>query len=136
MIFAKAFNNYMIGKAFRSSIAVICLFGVLNAAFWQPLTTPNTNVTIITSIILVIISLVLFFKILNDMRYRRIERSALFWVNIGVLIYFSSSFVLFNFSDWLIPVSVEQSIDIWMLHIFFNVVHYLTFNIALWMEPE
>ncbi len=136
MVFAKGFLDDMCARTFRSSIVIVGLFGIANIIFWQPLTTANTNVTTVTSVLLIISSVALFFKILNDMRYKKIQKSALFWVNIGVLTYFSSSFILFNFADWLMPVSVEHSIDVWMLHIFFNVIHYLTFTIALWMKPE
>jgi hypothetical protein len=118
------------------SILLILTFAIVNLIFFQNAYQLNTNVITTSSIALVVISVILFFRILSKMIYRRIEKSSFFWINIGILIYFSSSLVLFAFGDWLAVVSLEYSISIWVIHVFFNVIQYICFNIALWMDPE
>lgn len=123
-------------KALYLSIVLVCLLAVANLLFWQSYNELNTNVIITSSIALVVVSVLSFFRILNKMVYTKIEKSSFFWINIGVLIYFSSSIVLFVFGDWLTQLDLEFSINVWLIHIFFNTIQYLCFNIALWMDPE
>ena len=70
------------------------------------------------------------------MRYTQIERSAMFWTNIGVLVYFASSLVMFIYLTWLVPVNYHDVSNLLLVNVFFNTIHYLCFNIALWMDPE
>ncbi|WP_422356697.1 hypothetical protein [Roseivirga pacifica] len=123
-------------KALYLSMALIFLLAIANLLFWQSYNELNTNVIIVSSITLVVISVLSFFRILNKMVYTKIEKSSFFWINIGVLTYFSSSIVLFVFGDWLTQLDLEYSINVWLIHIFFNIIQYLCFNIALWMDPE
>ncbi|MCE7993478.1 MAG: hypothetical protein HEP71_15935 [Roseivirga sp.] len=136
MIYRSTFENKTIESVFKWSILVFITFGIANALFFQSVFEPNTNVTTVSSVLLIGLSVSFLFRVLNDMRYDRLEKSAMFWINIGVLTYFSSSFALFTFGEKLVPFSIESTINIWTLHIFFNVLHYIAFCIALWMKPE
>lgn len=136
MIYQSTFKSQAIKGALKWAIFIFIAFGIGNALFFQAVFEPNTNVTTVSSVLLIGLSVSFLFRVLNDMRYDRLEKSAMFWINIGVLIYFSSSFALFTFGEELVPYSIESTINIWTLHIFFNVLHYIAFCIALWMKPE
>ena len=123
-------------KALLWTLPVMVLIGVVNVLLFQGWHELNTNVTTVSSTIFIILAAVLFFRMLSEMRYVRIEKSSLFWINNGVIIYFSTSLLLFIFSATVVEISVEQSLSVWMIHLFVNIVHYLCFNIALWMDPE
>jgi hypothetical protein len=135
-IFMIAFDVARIRKVLWLSILIIWGFGIINVLFFQPLKEPNTNVTTSASIIYITMSVTYFFWVLSKMKYKRIEQSALFWFNIGVLAYFSGSLLLFSFADWLAHNSILDTINVWVVHIILNFIHYLCFNIALWMDPE
>lgn len=136
LIYRSTFKEQLIRKSLKAAIFVFVVFGAVNALFFQSLQEPNTHVITTSSILLVGLSVWFLFRVLNDMRYDRLEKSAMFWINIGVFTYFSSSFVLFNFGEELVPYSIESTINVWTLHIFFNVLHYIAYCIALWMKPE
>lgn len=136
LVFAQFHKATRLQKIFKSSIIAIWVFALLNVVLWQDFESSNTNVTILSSLVLILASIVSFFQILNQTIYTRIERSSFFWVIVGVMIFFSSSFLLFTYSNWLKPIDVATAINVWFLHIFFNTIHYLCFNIALWMDPE
>lgn len=112
------------------------IYALINVGLWQPLTTPNTNVIVVSSIIMIILSVGFFFMSLKRMQYQRIEQSAMFWISIGVLIYFASIFVMFTFLNWLISLNYENASDLFTMNRLLNIIHYLCFNIALWMKPE
>jgi len=135
-IFSQTVTSRIFSRILRFSVPLFGLFALLNIVLWQPLNEPNTNATILTSIIMVIVAVSWFFLTLNEMRYSRIEKSSAFWICVGVLIYFSSSIVLFGFGNRLIEIELVDSISVWVIHILFNMIHYLCFNIALWMDPE
>lgn len=136
MIYRSTFENQAIKRTIKRGVFTFMAFGIVNALFFQSVFDPNTNVTTVSSVLLIGLSVSFLFRVLNDMRYDRLEKSAMFWINIGVLVYFSSSFALFTFGEQLVPFSIESTINIWTLHIFFNVLHYIAFCIALWMKPE
>ncbi|GAB5522500.1 MAG: hypothetical protein Roseis2KO_03720 [Roseivirga sp.] len=136
LIYRQTFQRQLTRKVLKAAIFVFVAFGIINALFFQSVFEPNTNVITTSSVLLVALSISFLFRVLSDMRYDRLEKSAMFWIDIGVLVYFSSSFALFNFGEELVPYSIESTINVWTLHIFFNVLHYIAFCIALWMKPE
>ncbi|MCE7993459.1 MAG: hypothetical protein HEP71_15840 [Roseivirga sp.] len=136
LIFSNANAKTRLAPFLKISIPVMAIYALMNVLFWQPLTTPNTNVIIVSCIIMITLSVGFFFIALNRMAYQRIERSAMFWISIGVLIYFSSIFVMFTFLDWLISLHFENASSLFTLNTLLNIIHYLCFNIALWMKPE
>ena len=137
LVFARFYEqNRWFGKALKFSIWPIWVFAILNVIFLQSYQTANTNVTVPTSLIFVGLSIFSFVTILNQTKYERLLSSSFFWSLIGIVIYFSSSLLLFLYANWLKNVTPEESITIWVLSVFFNSIHYLCFNIALWMDPE
>lgn len=136
LVFVQFFKRSKIKRLLYLSIPAVWGWALSNMMFWQDITTANTNVTSVLSLTLVLMSVLAFFKILSETIYSRIERSSFFWVITAIIIFFSSSFLLFAYSNWLKPISVENAMNVWLLHVFFNIIHYLCFNIALWMDPE
>ncbi|MEL7145078.1 MAG: hypothetical protein AAFO69_01815 [Bacteroidota bacterium] len=135
-IYGKAFNNRYIKNAYTLSAIGICSFAIINAAFLQSIQTPNSNITSPSFIVWILSAVCLFFYTLQSINYQHLEKSSLFWFNIGVLIYFSGSFILIAFGGRFLPTSLTEHLSIWKLHVFFNFLHYLTFNIALWMKEK
>ena len=123
-------------RLIKRSIVLIWGLAIANLIWLQGFQELNTNITVLTSTFLVCMCIGLFFKMLNEMLYQRVEKSSMFWINIGLMVYYSSSLLLFAFSGWISELALEFSVGVWILHLFFNFIHYLCFNIALWMDPE
>ena len=109
-------------------------FAIFNALFLQSLFTANSNVTTLSSVILVVLSLLYFYKTLKDSKLIHLEKSIMFWVSTGVLIYFSSSLVLFTFGNLLVSESISDTMSIWVVHVCFNIFYYSLLSIALWVR--
>ncbi len=136
LIFARAFEGTKLARMLKWSILVMMGYALLNVYLWQPLSEPNTNVVLVSGVVLITMSTVFLFRTLNRMVYRHIEKSALFWISISVLMYFASTILMFAFLTRLIPVDMEITGSVLVLNAVFNIVHYICFGIALWMKPE
>lgn len=77
------------------------LFAVLNAIFLQKIDTFNTYARGLESIIMIALSLLTFNKILVELDTRYPTKQPVFWVNTGVLFYFSGNLVVFVLSNYI-----------------------------------
>lgn len=134
--YIKIFDFTMFNLILKLSIPLFLVYSLMNTIFWQPLTIPNSNVTTALSIIMVSLSVCFYFRLLSQMKYKQLERSAVFWLNNGIVVYFAGSLLMFVYGEWLVDKENMISINIWLTHVFFLAIHYLCFNIALWMKPE
>lgn len=123
-------------KGFLISIVGIWIFAVVNALLWQPIDTPNTNVTAVSFITWIVVPIFFFFQITNDLRYPRLEKSAFFWINTGVFVFHAGSFIPIAFWGNLIEIDFLSATQLFNLHIAFNIIQYTTFVIALCLKPE
>lgn len=135
-IYASQIKNIRWIRLLRWSVILMLIYALVNVFFWQSLSSPNTNVTTVYSLVMILLSAQWFFMILREMKYDSLFRSSFFWINNGVLLYYSSSFVLFVFMFRVSNLDYHQIEIILYLNMFFNLIHYLCFNIALWMNPE
>jgi hypothetical protein len=115
----------------RMLIGIFVSFAVVNTLFYQPLTEFNSNTTFVGSLLLIILSMLYFYKLLRDLEHRKLERVPMFWINMSVLSYFSGALMLFHVANELIPLPEEERTAIWGTHSVFNIVHYVLYAIAL-----
>jgi hypothetical protein len=84
------------------------------------------------SLLLMLYSLFFFFYLLRTLEYKNPFDNPLFWYNSGVLIYFSGSFFLFIFSNYMLHVSQGYFNDMWHINDLLNVTMNILFALALW----
>ena len=136
LLYSQVFQNTFLRKFLRYCIVAIWFFAAFNAIFWQPLDTSNTHVASVTYIVWMVIPIVFFFQITTDLRYQHLEKSAMFWINIGVLIFHASIFVLITFSNRVAELTLLETGELWKLNIAISTLTYTIFLISLWMKPE
>src|SRR5688572_21354148 len=117
-------------------IGLLCTFALANTLFFQSLKEFNSNVTFIESLLLIILSILYFYKLLRDLEHRKLEREPMFWINMSVLTYFSGALLLFHVANELISFPEGERAAIWGTHALFNIVHYLLYGMALWVKPQ
>lgn len=120
----------------RILMIAFVLFALVNTLFFQRLTEFNSNVTFTESLLLIVFSILYFYKLLRDLQHRRLERVPMFWINMSVLTYFSGALMLFHVANELIPVPLEERAMVWGTHALFNIVHYFLYGVALWVTPK
>lgn len=136
MVFLGAFSKTQYKLIIKWAIGMIWIYSLLNLPGWLGTGELDTNVSIASNAAIIVLSIALLFQILSEMRYRRIERSSLFWFNMAMLSYCAGSLLLFVFADWLVMVAMDYAVNIWLIHLFLKVLQYLMLIIALWMDPE
>jgi len=136
MIYRAQLNGLIPQRWISSTIIGFSGFAILNSLVWQPLTTFNTNAISISSFLLIGFALAYFYKLLRDMEYAKLERNPWFWFNIGVLLYYSSSFLLFTFNNRVIVLEPEAASVLYAVHAFFHILQYVFYSLTLWIRPQ
>ena len=115
---------------------ITIVFSLYNSIFIQSIHVFSSNAISIESGILVVYAISYFYKLLKDTVMHDLGSNPMFWINSGVLIYFSGSLVIFLSSNYLLPKSLEMQNMVWGIHAVFNILHYVLYTIALWVTPK
>ncbi|WP_158800346.1 hypothetical protein [Pedobacter sp. L105] len=121
---------------FLLSVLLFTVLTLLNSAFLQPLTVNNTYARALESLICLVYAMICFHKLINV--YSTIlpkpYLTALLLINSGILIYFSSSCLLFILSNYLRkPGLTDVRMMLWTFHAFFCSIYYLLLFFGLWI---
>lgn len=116
-------------------IAGFSIYSILNSLFHESIFQFNAYARAIEALIIISISLLYFYSTLKNMTEKHLERSPIFWVSAGSLLYFSSSLFIFIYSNILFGDN-RNSITIWGLHAIMSIIHYIFYTIALWVKPQ
>jgi len=107
------------------------LFALLNSLLLQSWYTFNTIPRSIESLLVISLSLVCYYRMLSEMKIRKMERSPIFWINTGFLFYFSGALFLFMLSNYILPLNHQLNIFIWTIHACFSIMLYLLIFLGL-----
>lgn len=114
----------------------IILSAVINASFFQSLKVFNSNIITPGAFVMVVLALNYFFKLLKEIRYQKLEKNPLFWINTGVLLYFSGTLILFLLSGIFDDKELAQEIALaaWGLNSSFNIILNILYTAAIWVR--
>jgi hypothetical protein len=115
------------------AISFLVLSG-LNSIFLQKLDQYNSNARGVSAFLILLGTLALFYRIISEMKVLRLGKYPLFWINAGLLVYFSSSFFLFIMSNYILHLNNTLNVYIWMVHAVLNVILYTMISIGLWIH--
>lgn len=127
----KLYSRYVIPVI----IVAFSLFSIINSVFIQSIFTFNSHARAIENLLIIILALSYFYKMLKELKVRYLEKHPMFWINSGILIYFSGSLFLFIFSNYGI---IDKSIArlTWIFHAFLNIFINIFYAIGLWLSRE
>jgi hypothetical protein len=102
-IYVIIFNHFMARRKWqtllKASAIGLMLFEVINSLFFQSLRETNTNVMIVESAFLVLLSLLLFLIIRETPSPGNLLREGVFWFNSAVLCYYSFNILIWGFHN-------------------------------------
>ena len=110
------------------------ILAVLNTLFLQKTSIFNSNLTTSAALVLIACALAYFYKLLKEIKYQKLEKNPLFWINSGVILYYSGSLILFLLGNVLAYPSLEVALAAWGLNSFFNLLLNTAYSIALWIR--
>lgn len=113
-----------------SAIIYAIILGPIGYYTFHNFTTHLSEVTMgIESIMMICSSSVYFSVLLRELEYPTPLSNPLFWFNSAILIYFSSSFFVFIFSDFR---GSNMSWDVWDIHSIVRIIFNLLAAIGFW----
>ena len=115
----------------QTAMFLFPLIAVLNLLFLQPLFSFNSYMLSLKSILLIGLCFLYWWQY-EPVAGKAWKDIPLNWIVSGLLLYFSSAFILFTFSDFLISVSSRSTfIVLWNIHAALSVIMFLLFAIGL-----
>lgn len=86
------------------------------------------------SLSLIFFSLIFFYQLLNNLNIKNIFSYPHFWINVGVLIYFSGSFFTFIFAEYIAFSKDEKIIHFFSISAVLLFFHRIFLAIGLWFS--
>jgi hypothetical protein len=93
---------------------------------------PSLSITTL-SLMLIIFSIIYFYKLLNPLKYIDIEKQGLFWINAGVLFYSSVNIFLFML---LTHIPVNDRPNYYIINSLTNIIANTLFSVGLLCQPQ
>lgn len=160
LVMLTLFYSYVLSAAiprriFLTVIGLFVLLAVLNALFIQPLKTHNTYMRSLESLVIIIWTIIYFYRRLADeydeepeinpgknailteadLRNNKHRATAILWMNSGFLVYFSASLLLFTLGNFMAGKAFREiSKNLWAIHAFVSICLYIVIAIGLWIH--
>lgn len=152
MAFHLSMNNFLVGEVYMFiqftlllyilgtqlelkktlQVALVTFYGIsLIILISYPMSTSVLNA--LASLVLIIVSIVFFYKLLNELKVDNIHRQPILWIAFATLFYYSGNLFLFLASNYLIN-QTEHFGTMWTLHNILNFTKNILFAVALWQS--
>jgi hypothetical protein len=87
----------------------------------------------ITSLVIITLSIIFFYKLLNELKVVNIHRLPILWISFAALFYYSGNLFIFLSRTYLESVPDSYKV-IWTAHNILNITKNILFAIALWQS--
>jgi hypothetical protein len=138
-IFELIFLSLMYAVCFRrtaqwiiSILTVLVLGFGISVFITQGNSTLHSNTKTAESILIIIFSTMYFIKLLNMPAKKPLNGAPMFWINCGLLVYFSAGLFLFALSNKINKLQPEIVHFIWGLDMLFTLASYTLLIIGIW----
>lgn len=139
IFFESILKGFISRKIFLVIGVSFTIYTIVNSVAFQTIYTFNSNALVVQAVLVIILSISTYILLLNDIvREQRVELiDSLNWINSGLFIYYTSSFLIFYFGDFLTK-NFSPTINqyTWTLHTLFSTIMYICFFIGLWKRPR
>jgi hypothetical protein len=132
-IFYLAFNQRRWSKMFILIGLSYVFFFLLNLLFIQQ-EKMNSYTNILSALIFITVSIVFFYRLIQDLPTEKIHRLPMFWIAIAVLVYFAGNLFLFALTHYLVNTFNNRLALYWGFHNFLLIVKNMLFATALWQN--
>lgn len=125
-------KNFLKKWVFAAGAIGFGLLSVLNTAFLQDAQTFNTYARSLEGVLVILICLLWCYRTLVEMKIKQLEQAPEFWVNTGLLLYYSGNVLLFAFSNYIMGINRALNLYIWAFHALFSLLLYFFITVGLW----
>lgn len=134
-IYSRKLASLISLKWFKALLGISLIFFIANSTVFQGINSLPTYSIFTMSGVFILWSFAYFYSLLKQTQYGSLEREPMFWFNVGVLIYYATTVVIFLLVfNYLEPESDTMFIAL-IMNAFFNLILVATYTIALWVKP-
>lgn len=138
IILSYLFYSVIQARAFRNAIIISILFYMLIYIFVF-LMFPKSSYSIIRSVRdlqMVVFCMLFFFYLLRELPEYDLMQVPMFWVNSALLIFFSGTFILSYFRDYIVAMMGDGIGNYWIFRNFFRFTFCLVLAYAGWLNLQ
>jgi hypothetical protein len=110
-------------------------FAIINVIVWQNIFVFNSNVTTLSSFLIVVLVLIYFYSLLQKENLAPLGRIPIFWISAGMMVYFSTNLILFFITKNETFELVNRH-SIWSIHAMVSILSICFYTYALWIKPK
>ena len=132
-IYYHAFFKQALKKVILILVAIALLIVIFNVIFREGIWDYPSMSNTVLSVMLICFSLAYFYQLLNRQEFVHIEKLGFFWINAGVLFYFSLNIFLFMLLKRMI---VNHQVGYYMIHNIVNIIANVLFSAGLLCKPQ
>lgn len=125
------FGNFFNRKILPLIIVTFVTLAIINGIFIQGIFNFNTYASGLEGILIIILSLLCFYKMLIELDTRNPTKQPIFWINSGFLFYFAGNLFIFILSNFIREDNYLLSLA-WGMHAFLMLILHLFLGIGLW----
>ncbi|MCH8904562.1 MAG: hypothetical protein IIA45_11685 [Bacteroidetes bacterium] len=134
LIYLQWFSNRRLWKIIIGTFVLLfSVFAVIDVVFIEGVHTFNSYPRGIAAVYFLSLCVALFLQMLSTLNVRQLERSSLFWINTGILIYAPGTLFLFIVSNYTLGNTDDQY---WIIHSILNLLLNLSFATAIWINSK
>lgn len=128
-----ALNGRKLKKALLGLAALALIISLLDSVFWNPfLTSFNSYGQAASSVLTLLLVLLYFRQLLNELRVVSLEHDPLFLASVGFLLYYAGTFFYFLVQNYI--VTDETSWMSWPVHGLLNILNNTLFALCFWLS--
>lgn len=136
LIFYQLLKSTRIKEIVKVSTAVITLFFIVNSLWLQSyLNTFPSNAIIVSEIVLVIFSLLVFKQMLQYPLQLNITSQSIFWYNTAILFYSTTVFLNFGLINYVVKHHLDNA-TFYNCRFILNMIFYILLGIAIFIEDK
>ncbi|MDB5025202.1 MAG: hypothetical protein JWP78_2957 [Mucilaginibacter sp.] len=133
LIYYHAFYKPVLKKVTLILGGITFLIMIGNEIFIESIKDYPSVCNTILCLLLIPLSLIYFYQIFSRQEFTHIEKQGMFWINAGVLIYFSINVFLFMLYN---KISSVEKQDFYMMQSITNIIANLLYSVGLLCKPQ
>ena len=113
-------------------LLIVAVYLLVNPIYPSNLFEFNSWARMIESLVLIILSMLWFIKIFQEMKIVKLSEHPMFYINSVVLLYIEGNFFIFTYYNLVVNQNQELMSNIWNIHSVLNIVFNILLAIAIW----
>lgn len=124
-------------RVINAIMVLFILFSVFNSLYIQSIYHFNTYARGIEIVLILFYAIVFVYALITRSDLTKLTRIPMFWVNTGVLLYYTTSFFVFLLSNNMLLMLPKSAVQLsWGFHGIFLLIYHAFLSVALWIHPK